>query len=71
MAHVWFNTAFIENNQLVLPKPVLDTAWKDRKNKKFKQDFQITLHFKGAEESSFSSNKEDNGNKNLVEENNH
>jgi len=48
MFHCWFNTGFIENNQLILQKPEIDVAWKD-KGKKFHKDFQIHFTFKGAE----------------------
>jgi phosphatidylinositol-3,4,5-trisphosphate 3-phosphatase/dual-specificity protein phosphatase PTEN len=53
IAHVWFNTAFIDNNTLVLSKVELDTAWKDGKKKqKFQPDFGLQLTFTGAENSS-------------------
>jgi len=32
--HLWFNTSFINNNQLILTKPEIDKAWSDKKNKK-------------------------------------
>jgi len=52
--HLWFNTAFIENNHLRLTKPEIDKAWNDRKNKKYKPDFEINLEFKDAKKSTIS-----------------
>jgi len=54
MCHLWFNTAFIEDNKLVLKKGEIDKAWSDRKNKKFSPDFTIELTFKNAETSAIS-----------------
>ncbi len=52
--HFYFNTAFIEENRLVLPKPEIDIAWKDRKCKKFMDDFEVRLKFKGAKVSTMA-----------------
>lgn len=35
MAHIWFHTSFIENNELKLNKKEIDQVWKDKHNKKF------------------------------------
>lgn len=55
--HIWFNTAFISGNQLVIKKPEIDNAWKDKKNKKFLPDFEIVLTFSGARTSPMDGNK--------------
>jgi len=61
MFHCWFNTAFIENNELVLKKPEIDVAWKD-KNKKFRADFEIHFAFgPGAEVSAMTKLKQEVG----------
>jgi len=52
--HCWFNTGFIDKNFLKLTKPEIDKAWHDRKNKKYKPDFEIHLEFKDAETSPMS-----------------
>jgi len=49
LCHVWFNTAFIDGNQLLLKKPEIDKIDHDKKNKKFRSDFEILFLFKGSE----------------------
>ena len=46
MAHLYFNTSFIENNTLTLQKREIDKVVSDKKNKKFKPEFHIELTFK-------------------------
>jgi phosphatidylinositol-3,4,5-trisphosphate 3-phosphatase/dual-specificity protein phosphatase PTEN len=43
MCHVWFNTAFIENNFLCFHKIAIDKACKDKKEKYFKKEFAIEV----------------------------
>jgi hypothetical protein len=43
MCYFWFNTAFIEGDELVLPRGEVDRAHLDKKGKKFHQHFQIEL----------------------------
>jgi len=54
IAHFWFNTAFINDNQLVLSKSELDVAWKDKHCKRFREGFHVVISFKDAEVSTMS-----------------
>jgi phosphatidylinositol-3,4,5-trisphosphate 3-phosphatase/dual-specificity protein phosphatase PTEN len=48
--HFWFNTKFLANDdQWVLPKTEVDKARKDKKCKKFKNNFKITLFITAAD----------------------
>eukprot|EP01119_Soliformovum_irregulare_P020696 TRINITY_DN674_c0_g1_i3.p1 TRINITY_DN674_c0_g1~~TRINITY_DN674_c0_g1_i3.p1 ORF type:complete len:618 (-),score=190.30 TRINITY_DN674_c0_g1_i3:88-1728(-) len=49
IAHFYFNTAFVDANTLILKKPEIDRAWKDKKCKRFKPDFHFELGFEGAD----------------------
>jgi len=46
LCHFWFNTAFVDDNRLLLVKEEIDVANKDKKNKVFKEGFSITVYFK-------------------------
>jgi phosphatidylinositol-3,4,5-trisphosphate 3-phosphatase/dual-specificity protein phosphatase PTEN len=66
LCHFWFNTGFIIDNKLTLPKSEIDVANKDKKCKIFKEDFAIEIFFKEADkekndttEESKSNNKEE------------
>jgi hypothetical protein len=54
IAHVWFNTAFIDDNKMTVTKPEIDKLWQDRKHKKFRPEFEIVLEFEGSEVSTMS-----------------
>lgn len=41
----WINTAFIDNERLIVPKEELDKAWKDTNHKLFSKDFHVELRF--------------------------
>jgi len=43
MYHFWFNTAFVDNNYLLLHKAVLDRACKDKTCKEFEADFKMEI----------------------------
>ena len=43
MFHIWFNTAFIENNYLCFEKSVVDKACKDKENKVFDPNFKLEI----------------------------
>ena len=43
MFHVWFHTAFIENNYLCFEKSVIDKACKDKENKTFDANFKLEI----------------------------
>ena len=45
MFHIWFNTAYVENNYLRFTKAVTDKACKDLKCKHFSNDFEVELFF--------------------------
>jgi phosphatidylinositol-3,4,5-trisphosphate 3-phosphatase/dual-specificity protein phosphatase PTEN len=45
MFHLWFNTAYVENNYLRFTKAVVDKACKDSKCKHFSNNFEIELFF--------------------------
>lgn len=57
IAHVWFNTAFIDDNKLTVSKSEIDKLWQDRKHKKYHPDIQIIFEFEGSEVSVMSSMK--------------
>jgi hypothetical protein len=40
----WFHTAFVKDGRLVLTKPELDKACRDKK-KVFSKDFQVEMYF--------------------------
>ncbi|KAL4434974.1 hypothetical protein ABPG74_017730 [Tetrahymena malaccensis] len=45
MFQFWFNCAFFEpNGVIVIEKNMLDTACKDKKNKKFSKEFHVEVH---------------------------
>ena len=42
---LWFNTNFIpDDGVLIIPKDLIDKACKDKKCKKYKQNFKIEIH---------------------------
>lgn len=41
----WFHSAFIENDRVLLTKPELDSANKDKKHKVFNADFHVAMDF--------------------------
>lgn len=43
MCHLWFNTAFIENNYLCFEKAVIDKACKDKEGKRFDPNFKLEI----------------------------
>jgi len=45
MCHLWFNSAYIEDNNLVLKKGEIDKAWADKKNKKIYTRFYNRTYF--------------------------
>jgi len=45
ICHFWFNTGFVKNNHVLLEKPTIDVANKDKKCKVFKEDFTIEGFF--------------------------
>lgn len=49
MFHLWFNTFFVENNKLTLPKKEIDKANKDKKHKIYPGDFHVDLLFDSPE----------------------
>ena len=55
MFHFWFNTSFVENNTLVLSKPEIDKANKDKTHKIFPHNFKVELVFNSSEEQLFVS----------------
>jgi phosphatidylinositol-3,4,5-trisphosphate 3-phosphatase/dual-specificity protein phosphatase PTEN len=46
LCHFWFNSGFIEDMKLELPKKEIDVANKDKNCKIFKEDFKIECFFK-------------------------
>jgi len=46
VCHFWFNTGFIESNELKLTKAVIDVANKDKRCKIFKLEFSRCAHFR-------------------------
>jgi len=58
VAHFYFNTAFIENNQLTLTRKEIDKVVSDKKFKKFKPEFEIRLAYKDAEVSAMNQLKD-------------
>jgi len=46
ICHFWFNTGFVDDLVLNLPKSVIDVANKDKKCKIFKKDFTLTVQFR-------------------------
>jgi len=46
VCHFWFNTGFVEGNELKLSKTVIDVANKDKKCKIFKSEFALIAHFR-------------------------
>ena len=50
MFHVWFNTAFIDNNYLLFYKDVLDRACKDKACKEFEHDFKVEIFLDRVDE---------------------
>jgi phosphatidylinositol-3,4,5-trisphosphate 3-phosphatase/dual-specificity protein phosphatase PTEN len=60
LCHFWFNTGFIIDNKLSLPKAEIDVANKDKKCKIFKDDFNIEIFFKADEINDEINNNEDN-----------
>jgi phosphatidylinositol-3,4,5-trisphosphate 3-phosphatase/dual-specificity protein phosphatase PTEN len=64
LCHFWFNTGFIIDNKLTLPKAEIDVANKDKKCKIFQDSFKIEIFFKESDNeeksnSDASNNKED------------
>jgi hypothetical protein len=57
MAHFYFNTAWIENNKLVLQRPEIDKVHSDKKFKKYTKDFTLVLQFTNAEVSTITKMK--------------
>ena len=49
ICHVWFNTAFIENNYLCFEKTVVDKACRDKDNARFDPNFKIEIYLKRNE----------------------
>eukprot|EP00128_Syssomonas_multiformis_P006149 Colp12_sorted_trinity150504_noHs@24462 len=47
MFHFWFNTFFIQDNVLTIPKSEIDKANKDRKHKNFKANMTVDVLFTG------------------------
>lgn len=45
MCEVWFHTAFIHSDKVVIPKAHVDMACKDKHCKHFRANFSIELHF--------------------------
>ena len=42
---LWFNTNFVpDDGVLIVPKDLIDKACKDKKCKKYKQNFKIEIH---------------------------
>jgi phosphatidylinositol-3,4,5-trisphosphate 3-phosphatase/dual-specificity protein phosphatase PTEN len=50
MFHLWFNTAFIENNYLCFEKSVIDKACKDKHNKLFDASFRVEIFLHKVED---------------------
>ena len=50
MFHIWFNTAFIENNYLCFEKSVVDKACKDKQDKLFDANFKVEIFLHKVEE---------------------
>jgi C2 domain of PTEN tumour-suppressor protein len=48
IGHLYFNTYFVEDNRIYLPKPRLDVIWNDKKEKNFTPEFAVKLVFEGA-----------------------
>jgi len=46
VCHFWFNTGFVEGNEVKMSKGVIDVANKDKKCKVFKSDFTLTGLFR-------------------------
>jgi len=46
LCHFWFNTGFVEDMRLELPKEEIDVANKERKGNVFTENFHITVYFK-------------------------
>jgi phosphatidylinositol-3,4,5-trisphosphate 3-phosphatase and dual-specificity protein phosphatase PTEN len=46
MFHFWLNTNFIRDNFVVLTKFEVDKAHKDKKHRKFDEDFKVELYFR-------------------------
>lgn len=51
MFHLWFNTAYVENNYLRFTKLVVDKACKDNKCKHFSDNFEVELFFETVDPS--------------------
>ena len=49
MFHFFFNTSFVDGNHLLISKPEIDKANKDKDNKLFDQNFSIECFFKEAD----------------------
>jgi len=50
MFHLWFNTAFIENNYLCFEKSVVDKACKDKHCKEFDANFKVEIFLHRVDE---------------------
>ena len=51
MFHMWFNTFFVEDKKLLILKPLIDKASKDKKNKLFPADFSVLFTFEDVDAS--------------------
>jgi len=57
LCHFWFNSGFITDYRLELPKLEIDVANKDKNCKIFAEDFQITIFFKDYDEEDLRESK--------------
>lgn len=61
MFHLWFNTAFIENNYLCFEKSVTDRACKDKHCKEFDSNFKVEIFLHRVDEEFVASALEGEG----------
>lgn len=70
VCHFWFNTGFIIDNKITMPKPEIDVANKDKKCKIFKEEFMIEIFFKESDDDEVVNNN-NNVEEVISEENGH
>ena len=49
MFHMWFNTFFVDDKKLLIPKNLIDKASKDKKHKLFPADFSVLFTFEDVD----------------------